>query len=58
MHTLVFLTLWAAPGLCGSLRYDQAQSGDTNIRLQIKNVEVIALLDDSAGGEVSAHELT
>lgn len=37
----------------GSLRYDQTQTGDTNIHLQIKNVEVLALLDDSAGAEVS-----
>jgi hypothetical protein len=34
-------------------RYDQTQTGDTNIHLQIKNVEVLALLDDAAPGEVT-----
>lgn len=48
---LLFVLLGSARA--GSLRYDQTQTGDTNIHLQIKNVEVLALLDDSAGAEVS-----
>lgn len=42
------------PSASAAVRYDQTQTGGTNVHLQIKNVEVLALLDDTAGSEVSS----
>ncbi|XP_054262748.1 formin-J-like isoform X2 [Macrosteles quadrilineatus] len=48
---LHLLPVFLGSAEAGALRYDQTQTGDTNIHLQIKNVEVLALLDDVAPGE-------
>ncbi|XP_046680854.1 uncharacterized protein LOC124367786 isoform X2 [Homalodisca vitripennis] len=48
---VLLLVVLLGTAAASSLRYDQTQTGDTNIHLQVKNVEVLALLDDSVGAE-------
>jgi hypothetical protein len=35
-----------------SVRYDQSQSGETNIHHDLKNIEILAVLDDTLMGSV------
>ncbi|BES95091.1 26S proteasome non-ATPase regulatory subunit [Nesidiocoris tenuis] len=43
---LVVVFLGAANG--GLVRYDQSQTGDYNVHVDMKNVDILAFLDDSA----------
>ncbi|XP_075217888.1 uncharacterized protein LOC142322693 [Lycorma delicatula] len=38
------------PAAGSSLKYDQSQAGDYNVQVHLKNIEVYAILDDSAFG--------
>ncbi|KAF6205979.1 hypothetical protein GE061_017203 [Apolygus lucorum] len=42
------LVLAAGAVTCGVVRYDQSQTGDYNVHLDLKNVELLAFLDDSS----------
>lgn len=53
LAALVVLAAASTASGAASIRYDQTQTGNTNVHLQIKNVEVLALLDDMTGSDVS-----
>ncbi|XP_014240128.1 uncharacterized protein LOC106661339 [Cimex lectularius] len=35
----------------GLVKYDQTQTGDYNVHLDLKNIEILAFLDDTSNGE-------
>lgn len=57
LTSAVLLAVAAGAVSGGVIRYDQSQTGDYNVHLDMKNVEVLAILGDSPtsfGGEVSS----